>query len=288
MTRSRRYLLAVLVMTASCVCSAQSARSLFDSGKGVVFEAEAPSIAPLDADVQPQDTPILNDSDGKPTEQDIARPFTSSKLESSANNQAKVISVGKKPDKQDFSGLSYTIFKETSFQNFEAIDPSTVFLSGDRIRVEVTSNKSGTLIAGNINPQGEAALLSVEGVRAGSTTRIPQNGALKFTGEPGTEKLVFVLSRESFSTSTARSYEAYITHCKTSSNTRSLVVDDSAGNQFQLIDANGKCSVGQNNGSVSTRSIVVDLDDNSGFGVVPDKNLKSGQLLSLIVNLNHR
>ena len=130
--------------------------------------------------------------------------------------------------------------------------------------------------------------MSVEGVRAGSTTRIPQNGALKFVGKPGTEKLVFVLSRETFSTDTSRSYESYITYCKTSSNTRSLVVDDSAGNQFQLINADGKCAVGKNNGAAATRSIVVDLDENSGYGVVPDENLKSGQLLSLIVNLNHR
>jgi hypothetical protein len=292
MARSSRYLLALFFMMMSCMCSAQNARSLFDSGKGVVFEAEAPSevsdIDLSDSDDLPKEASPRSEQDPEYSAEKSALPSPSSDLKPTDSKHASAVSAVPKPDKEDFSGLSYTIFKESSWQTFEAINPSTVFLSGDRIRVEVTSNKSGTLIVGNINPQGEATLLSVEGVRAGSTTRIPQNGALKFVGKPGTEKLVFVLSREAFSTDTSRSYESYITYCKTSSNTRSLVVDDSAGNQFQLINADGKCSVGKNNGAATTRSIVVDLDENSGYGVVPDENLTSGQLLSLIVNLNHR
>ena len=59
MARSSRYLLALFFMMMSCMCSAQNARSLFDSGKGVVFEAEAPSeVSDLD----------LSDSDDLPKE----------------------------------------------------------------------------------------------------------------------------------------------------------------------------------------------------------------------------
>jgi|GEM_PF-3407974 hypothetical protein len=294
MTYSKNYLIAFLIMAASTTCSAQSARSLFDSGKGVSFDAEAPILVESETADISDDSIILSGNDKETSTKNLSRPSPMPNVESIRKNHSSSNSLKTKllsepqPDKTDFSGLSYTIFKEISFETFEEADPSTIFLSGDRIRVEVTSNKPGTLITGNIDSAGKATLLSVEGVRSGDTTRIPQNGALKFVGNPGTERLVFVLSREPFSSSVSPSYESYIVNCKTSSNTRSLIVDDSAGNQFQLIDEDGKCSAGGKVGAPSTRSIVVDLDENSGYGVVPDKNLKSGQLLSLIIKLNHR
>jgi hypothetical protein len=284
MNHSIKLLTVIVTMTISCVSLAQSARSLFDSGKGVTFNTEAPAIVDLEntGNKAQRITPEKNVGDSEK----IAK--ASPPLVSITANQVTSKSVKRTAEKNEFSGLSYTIFKEISFDNYEKSDPSTIFVSGDRIVVEVKSNKAGTLIAGNINPEGNATLLSVEGVRAGYTTRIPQNGALKFVGAPGTERLVFVLSRDVFQTSQSANFESYITDCQSSSNTRSLVVDDLAGNQFQLIDKDGKCSVEKGGSEARTRSIVVDLDDNSGYGVIPDKEFRAGQLLSLIINLNHR
>jgi hypothetical protein len=74
--------------------------------------------------------------------------------------------------------------------------------------------------------------------------------------------------------------------CKAKPSTRSIIVDDTAGNSFQLADANGNCRPEKRKSSL-TRSIIVDVEDDSGFGVVEDEALSGDSFLSLIVNLNH-
>ena len=64
---------------------------------------------------------------------------------------------------------------------------------------------------------------------------------------------------------------------------RALVVDDVAGNQFSVLDNSGKCSVSSN----STRSLVVEVEEDSGYGVLPLGDLNSGALLTLKIKLVH-
>jgi hypothetical protein len=56
-----------------------------------------------------------------------------------------------------------------------------------------------------------------------------------------------------------------------------LVVDDAAGNQFSVLDNSGKCGTS----SASTRSLVVEIEEDSGYGVLPVGDLSSGALLTL-------
>jgi hypothetical protein len=65
------------------------------------------------------------------------------------------------------------------------------------------------------------------------------------------------------------------------------VVDDSAGNQYQVLSADGSCGL-QSSGSSKSRSLVVDVSEKSGYGVISEDALSNGNVLALIVNLRHK
>ena len=64
-------------------------------------------------------------------------------------------------------------------------------------------------------------------------------------------------------------------------------MDDSAGNQYQILNADGSCGQ-QPSSSAKSRSLVVDVSEKSGYGVMPEEALSNGSVLALIVNLRHK
>lgn len=304
-----KLILLISALAFSISSNGKNARSIFSSGYGVEFETQAPSNV---EDMMPtvQDASSKRDEPVKEKVSEAHKPkndansvdgmeYVSSKKDAPlkedkpishelendvAMAENNIINQKKVAKRIEYSGLSYTIFKEDSSGSFYKIDPSIVFKTGDRISVEVVTNKSGTLIIGNIDPLDKSTLLGVQNIKAGEPIRFPKKGALKFVGPKGNERLVFALSGDVLPKNSSHNYENLVTQCTTSS-TRSLVVDDTAGNEFQLINKDGSCI--KNKKTSGTRSIIVDVSENSGFGVTPEKNLKAGQLLSLIVNLKH-
>jgi hypothetical protein len=274
--------------------SGPTARSLFSSGYGVKFDAQAP--------VYP-DVALPGATDaGDTTEAQVASADTidSNETESDQAVEPEVIQApisNSAPEKQlpapetinagpSYAGLSYELFKQESRGEFERTSPGQIFRTGDRVFLEVTSNISGTLVTGNIDSNFKATLLSVDDVEAGLVTRVPAKGALKFVGIKGTEKLVFVLSEQLSTTMDDSTAGRYVKQCSAGPSTRSLIVDDEVGNEFQVLNSDGTCSVG--NANNRTRSIIVDIEDDVGYGVIENDVLRSGKLLSLIINLEHQ
>lgn len=233
------------------ITHAQDARSLFSAGSGAKFE-------------------------------------TFSKNTQNTTSPSRDVKAANKSTEQKYSGLSYSIYQELSNEKIEKVSPKKVFRTGDRIRIDVTSNKSGELLVVNINPEGKSSVVSEQSVVAGKVVNVPSKGFLKFVGERGVENLFFVLSEKNPTQKTLSStrIETIVIAClNVKADTRSLVVDDSAGNEFKVINSNGTCATDRS--GTATRSLVVDVADNTGYGVIPSSRLGEGQILTLRIKLRH-
>lgn len=304
-----KYILMLLFVVSSAAATAgvgasgqddkPTARSLFSTGYGVTFDAETPSgsVSEVDAEVQ-----SLNaDRNGDPLSE---RGESSTEIEEASvvPELADTETVREPDDRNEkiasqpdipgthaavsYAGLSYKLFKQGPDRQFQLSNPDQIFRSGDRVFLEVTSNIAGTLVTGNIDSNYDATLLSIDDVEPGRITRVPAKGALKFVGVKGTEKLVFVLTENVEAQLNEDSAKKFVKQCQSGSRTRSLVVDDDAGNQFQVLESDGSCAAKSVGGR--TRSIIVDVEEDTGYGVIEDEALKSGKLLSLIINLEHQ
>jgi hypothetical protein len=100
-------------------------------------------------------------------------------------------------------GLRYTILQRSGGQNAE-VAPGTMFHSGDHISFKVEANDDGYLY---IVQQGTSGTWSVlfptadaengdNRVHRGRSYTFPSGAAFVFAGDPGTEKLFVVLSRQ--------------------------------------------------------------------------------------------
>lgn len=225
----------------------QNARSLFSSGTGVSIENKAPNA--------------------------VSRPATG---ESTRVSKEK-----------DFTGLSYSVYQELEGGNLSKVSPKKSFRTGDRIRVVVLTNKDGYLSVFNIDPARKLSLVSEQRAKSGENINIPEKGFLKFVGAAGAEELIFVLSARPLpqSAKNTKNTDVVVALACVSAKvvTRSLVVADSTGNEFNVIEGDGSCAEKKG----TTRSLVVEVADDSGYGVVPAAALESGQMLTLKIKLHH-
>jgi hypothetical protein len=241
--KTRNFLLLMGVFFSMGNVHCQSARALFNAGNGITFESN------------------LGEAGGP------LKNISAKKLNS------------------EFTGISYSIFKEMENSVLKKVSPKTTFSTGDRIRVAVQVNKKGYLSVVNIDPEGKATLISMKAAIPGNFINVPDKGFLKFVGAKGIEQLIFVLSAKplpQFENPTPKIVSYFATACNSAAS-RSIMIDDSTENKFNLVNTNGTCAV--NNGS--TRSLVVEVADDSGFGVVSDSILASGQIMTLKINLHH-
>ena len=187
-----------------------------------------------------------------------------------------------------YLGVAYTIFKEVGDGTTVKVSPKTIFKSGDRIKVQVTPNTSGYLKVLNVDPLGNSSVLSMQNVQAGGAVNIPSNGFLKFVGNKGVEELIFILSTKSLPVleqTSAQQIITFVGSCSSQPRTRALVIDDVGGNEFNVLNSDGTCASRPKNSN--TRALVVDVQENTGYGVVPSKTLTDGQVLTLKIRLRH-
>lgn len=283
LSKMRNFNLKILILCIALGSSnamAQKARSLFDSGTGVAIDSNANAVNEMPA----SKNLVANPSANNP-------PPTANTTQ--VNNPAK---TSPEKSKERFVGLSYTVFQEMPNGELKKVSPDTSFKTGDRIKVEVMSNLSGRLMVANIGPQGDFNEIGAQQVTAKKPISVPENGFLKFVGTPGKEQLMFVLadpklaakpaSAQKVNASSNLNWVTIASDCQKKPASRSLVVDDSAGNQYQVLSADGSCGL-QSSGSKS-RSLVVDVSEKSGYGVISEDALSSGNVLALIVNLRHK
>lgn len=103
-------------------------------------------------------------------------------------------------------GLRYSVLKRDSSNVFREVDPDTTFHSGDRIRVQVSTNTTGYLYVVTQGSSGQWSLLfpsaEVAGgnnlIQKGETRVVPSasQGQWYFNDQAGTEKLFVVLTRQ--------------------------------------------------------------------------------------------
>ena len=151
----------------------------------------------------------------------------------------------------------------------------------------VRANKNGYLSVVNISPEGKASIVSEQQANVSADVNVPEKGFLKFVGNKGVEQLVFVLSAKPLSQNTQgkpNMAAVVASACGSAKgSTRALVVDDTAGNEFNVVDINGSCAESKG----TTRGLVVEVAQDSGYGVVPAASLIAGQMLTLRIKLRH-
>jgi hypothetical protein len=112
----------------------------------------------------------------------------------SSGGPAPATAVAQAPKQERFVGLSYKLALLKPNGDFTIVPKSHTFRSGDRVRLIVRSNRQGYLTILNIGPTGNTNVLFNDYVEARTMYEIPRNTNFRFVGEPGTEKVLIMLS----------------------------------------------------------------------------------------------
>lgn len=91
-------------------------------------------------------------------------------------------------------GISYRIELIAPDGKSKIVPSTHTFKSGDKIKVHVKANKAGYLTVMNIGSSGMTHVLFNDMVDSTDVIEIPKKNALRFVGQPGTEKLLIMLS----------------------------------------------------------------------------------------------
>ncbi len=94
-------------------------------------------------------------------------------------------------------GLRYSLLHLQPGGAWREVDTSTVFTSGDRIRLQVEANQSGFLYVLHQGSSQEWFVMEGSPIRVETALRtdVPPGGRFYFDHQPGEEKLFLVLSR---------------------------------------------------------------------------------------------
>jgi hypothetical protein len=117
---------------------------------------------------------------------------TSVRMSSSA--PARPTAVAQAPAPEKYVGLSYKLALLKPNGDFTIVPKSHTFRSGDRAKLIVRSNRQGYLTILNIGPTGNTNVLFNDYVEARTMYEIPKNSNFRFVGQPGTEKVLIMLS----------------------------------------------------------------------------------------------
>jgi hypothetical protein len=100
-------------------------------------------------------------------------------------------------------GLRYSVLRVLGAESKE-VAPTTSFRSGDRIQMKIQSNDDGYLYVVHLGTSGDWSVVFPYGsheagsnkIVAGKDYLIPPTSVLRFSGDPGVERLFVCLSRE--------------------------------------------------------------------------------------------
>ncbi len=113
---------------------------------------------------------------------------------SSGSGPAKPATQAAAPSKEKYVGISYKLVLLREDGRFDIVPRSRTFRSGERLKLLVRTNKPGYLTIINIGTSGNTAVLYNEQVEPSTMVEIPRAGNFRFAGDPGTEKLLIMLS----------------------------------------------------------------------------------------------
>ena len=116
------------------------------------------------------------------------------RMSSSGSVPAKTTTQAAAPSKQKYVGISYKLVLLREDGRFDIVPRSRTFRSGERLKLLVRTNKPGYLTIMNIGTSGNTTPLYNEQVEANTMVEIPRTGNFRFSGPPGTEKLLIMLS----------------------------------------------------------------------------------------------
>lgn len=209
------------------------------------------------------------------------------KTEKKLNNESDL-----KPNKKmgaplSYIGLSAAVYQLDDKGRQKLVSFDKKFRTGDRIRVQVTSNKSGYLTVTAIDPKGGTSSISEQKIIADTPIFLPNKGSIKFDGQTGEEQIVFTLSLNPTPKKETIKPEDSLIPASNSCNDeksedRNLIVDNSR-NDFFVLDKNGKCIDSKN----KDRGLIVENYDDVDYGVMPTEQLEKGNILGLKLYLHH-
>lgn len=189
---------------------------------------------------------------------------------------------------EHYQGLSYWI-ERSNGNGFQRVTATSDFHNGDRIRFFVRSNRSGYLYMVTRGVSGRTAYLyptktsESEYIEAGKDYRIPQQDAIVFDNQAGTEEVWLFLSDNPLRTNREQNGAAPTTIASNQCGSKDLILSspDSAVNQC------GPSLVGGN-----AKDIMIEDDSHSeqpgGYGVMDGENFDKGAMLSLKLQLRHK
>ncbi|MCX5815910.1 MAG: DUF4384 domain-containing protein [Proteobacteria bacterium] len=93
-----------------------------------------------------------------------------------------------------YVGISYKLVLLRPDGRFDIVPKSRVFRSGERLKLLVRTNKPGYLTILNIGTSGNTNVLFNDYIEGLSMLEIPKAGNFRFSGDPGSEKLLIMLS----------------------------------------------------------------------------------------------
>jgi hypothetical protein len=95
---------------------------------------------------------------------------------------------------EKYMGISYQIMLLSDDGQFRIVPKSRIFKSGERIKLLVRTNRPGYMNIMNVGPTGNTNILFNDYIEAFNILEIPRNTNFRFVGNPGTEKLLIMLS----------------------------------------------------------------------------------------------
>lgn len=119
-----------------------------------------------------------------------------SSIAMSSNASAPRPRVGAAEPTAGYVGISYQIMQLTDDGQMRPVSKSRVFRNGERVKIIVRTNRPGYLTVMNVGPSGNTRVLYNEYVDAFRMVDVPRNTNLRFVGDPGTERLMFMLSND--------------------------------------------------------------------------------------------
>jgi len=245
-------------------------------------------------------------------------PVSGSVAKAPAKKESKRVAKSK-PETEKYVGISYKIARVTDDGRIEIVPKSRVFRSGERFKILVTANQPGYLTIFNIGPSGNTHHLFKGYVNGFTPYAIPSNTNLVFQGEPGTERIMMMLSNSpntfdgtattaslpampqqnpniadsqispdaepveiSQDAEPATSYQVAAANAIEGS--KDIVPEDSLETRYAVVSPRNNWKADVN----GIKDIVLESDNGDNYGVVPASLVENGKVLTLDIKLKHR
>ncbi len=232
--------------------------------------------------------------------------------------KTKTTQTAAAPSREKYVGISYKLVLLRDDGRFDIVPRSRTFRSGERLKLLVRTNKPGYLTIMNIGTSGNTTVLTSEQVEPGSMVEIPKGGNFRFSGAPGTEKLLIMLSGSPNPMGAPSQGQTVASAPPPPGSTDSslppppppgqadvanippppppgvMTASLAGGKDITLEDGN-KTSysvISPRNGwkpePKGKKDIILESRGGENFGVVPAAYIEDGKILTLEIKLNHR